>query len=239
MATSSCVYSSAQTTGGQIATGDVCCINVTGTPDVLSSISLKLLGATCLHVASKLEDVSYLGVRDLALLMVDVGTDGPCALSDLLRLEVYLLNQSDFNLYLATTIDFLHIYFECVADLRDSPTVQYLSKYLGELTLLFPDQFAGEHLPSLIATAIVCFSMTYSGIKYDKRLLEYLSKQRLCDSCACVESLYMAHSLVEKKHRNSAVYRRYDTLMLLNVSALPSMPLTTFNSMLAELKKPP
>lgn len=57
----------------------------------------QLLGATCLHVASKCEDVSYIGVEDLAMCADNVYTS-----TEVLKMEEKLLNALNFTLAVPT-----------------------------------------------------------------------------------------------------------------------------------------
>jgi hypothetical protein len=57
----------------------------------------QLLGATCLHVASKCEDVSYIGVEDLAMCADNVYTS-----AEVLKMEEKLLNTLNFTLSIPT-----------------------------------------------------------------------------------------------------------------------------------------
>lgn len=63
--------------------------------------SFQLLGATCLHVASKCEDVSYIGVEDLAMCANNIYSS-----TEILRMEESLLNGLDFCLAVPTGIVF-------------------------------------------------------------------------------------------------------------------------------------
>ncbi len=53
----------------------------------------QLIGATCLHIASKVEDVSYIGVDDLALCL-----DRMYETRDILNMEETVLNSLQFQL---------------------------------------------------------------------------------------------------------------------------------------------
>ena len=65
----------------------------------------QLLGATCLHIASKCEDVSYIGVEDLV-----VCADRVYKPEDVLVLEEQVLNTLDFRICVPTVIDFLNVF---------------------------------------------------------------------------------------------------------------------------------
>ena len=67
------------------------------------SINPQLLGATCLHVASKCEDVTYIGIRDLAQQAVDSQMFQG---RDILDLEERVLNALSFDLYFLSFFHF-------------------------------------------------------------------------------------------------------------------------------------
>ncbi|RHY20829.1 hypothetical protein DYB36_011183 [Aphanomyces astaci] len=61
--------------------------------EMVKKTKFQLLGATCLHVASKCEDVSYIGVEDLSMCADNVYTS-----VDVLKMEEQLLNTLNFTL---------------------------------------------------------------------------------------------------------------------------------------------
>ncbi|RQM26420.1 hypothetical protein B5M09_006008 [Aphanomyces astaci] len=61
--------------------------------EMVKKTKFQLLGATCLHVASKCEDVSYIGVEDLSMCADNVYTS-----VDVLKMEEHLLNTLNFTL---------------------------------------------------------------------------------------------------------------------------------------------
>ena len=188
-----------------------------------TSSGSRLLGATCLHVASKLEDVSFLGVRDLLALMAESDSCRPYTVADMLQMEEALLTVSGFELYVPTVIDFLHIYFDSIPCLQGAETVHCMSRYLGEVTLLFPSQFGERHASSLIATAILCYSMTYFKIEWEIALLMHYSTFSSSCVSVCVRSVAGAHTAMDFRHSDSATSRRYDVATFYNISQLPSM----------------
>ena len=181
----------------------------------------RLLGATCLHVASKLEDVSFLGVRDLLALMAESDSQWPYTVTDMLQMEEALLTESGFELYVPTVIDFLHIYFDSISCLRGEESMHCMSRYLGEVTLLFPSQFGERHASSLIATAIVSYSMTYFKIEWEIGLLMHLSECSSSSVSCCVRSVAEAHKAMDARHIDSSTFRRYDVPKFFNISQLP------------------
>jgi len=96
---------------------------------------LLLLGATCLHVASKCEDVTYIGIRDLTLQAVEMDGEGFTG-KDILNLEEKLLNVLNFDLYLPTIIDFLNIYTDCIKEFIENKQMCFFAKYIAESSLV-------------------------------------------------------------------------------------------------------
>lgn len=108
----------------------------------------QLLGATCLHVASKCEDVSYIGVEDLAMCADNVYTS-----TEVLKMEEKLLNTLHFTLSVPTALDFLNIYERMIPPLQKKTSM--LAHYLLELALQ-EYQFL-KYYPSVVAAC--CLSM--------------------------------------------------------------------------------
>lgn len=201
-----------------------------------SAIHLKLLGATCLHMASKLEDVAYVGVRDFLLLMVNSDTERNIyRVADILKLEETLLTRSNFEMYLPTVIDFLHIYFDCIPGLKELEPIQNLSKYLAEVTLLFPSMFAQRHVPSTVATSVMSYTMSYFHFSGSDRALWDVCECKVSDIVVCVQSVAAAHRCVERRHLDTSVSQKYSVTKFSHVSQLPSMSSTDRVRLLSRL----
>ena len=203
---------------------------------VSGAVHLKLVGATCLHVASKLEDVCYIGVIDFLqhlhnMTISDINAYA-YTVEDILLLEEKVLNRSDFNVYIPTLVDFLHIYIECVPMLKCDGVVQSLSAYLGEVTLLFPRYFSDKHAPSLIASSVILYSMTCCDFQYDSSLFHCVSRYDLSDLITCIDSIAAAHTLISRSHRDSSVFTKYDTSKTLRVSSMLVPELTSIHERL-------
>jgi len=113
--------------------------------------TLQLIGATCLHIASKCEDVSYIGIEDLSK-CADNGYSG----ADVIEQEQLILNELNFDLAIPTVLDFVNAYREVVPSVFDGERVYFMCKFLAEVTLLEPG--ALKFKPSLLATCIVVYS---------------------------------------------------------------------------------
>jgi cyclin A len=137
---------------------------------MVKKTQFQLLGATCLHVASKCEDVSYIGVEDLAMCADNVYTS-----VEVLEMEEKLLNTLNFTLSVPTgtsplnvscwlrwlwshspsfaALDFLNIYERMIPPIQKKTSM--LAHYLLELALQ-EYQFL-KYLPSVVAAC--CLSM--------------------------------------------------------------------------------
>ncbi|KAJ0395771.1 hypothetical protein ATCC90586_008730 [Pythium insidiosum] len=126
----------------------------------------QLLGATCLHVASKCEDVSYIGVEDLAMCADNVYTS-----AEVLKMEEKLLNTLNFTLSVPTALDFLNIYERMIPPIQKKTSM--LAHYLLELALQ-EYQFL-RFLPSVVAAC--CMSMALYTVE------GFPMSQELADAC--------------------------------------------------------
>mmetsp|Transcript_36467 Transcript_36467/g.67930 ORF Transcript_36467/g.67930 Transcript_36467/m.67930 type:complete len:788 (-) Transcript_36467:10-2373(-) len=122
---------------------------------VIMTSSMDIVGACCMHIASKCEDVSFIGIRDLAGSLQMNYEAG-----ELLLVEEEILNIFQFDLYIPTVIDFLSIYLECVPEMNGVPELHSLCKYLAMITLLTIDFNAFE--PSRVAAAIVSYALSFN-----------------------------------------------------------------------------
>lgn len=117
----------------------------------------ELIGSTCLHIASKCEDVSYISVKDLAAASQSI-PDGAA----ILRREEIVLNVLNFDLYIPTVIDFVGFFLECIPELKENKKISVCAEYLAEASLMFPGFL--EYPPSLLATAIVSYALILCGL---------------------------------------------------------------------------
>ena len=115
----------------------------------------QLLGATCLHLASKCEDVSYIGIDDLANAADERSVFQP---GDVLEMEEAVLNELKFHLSVPTSLDFLHVYMAIVPALKSRPRCLNFCKYLSELALL-KFSLSCQARPSALAAGICVYSL--------------------------------------------------------------------------------
>ncbi|DBA04888.1 TPA: hypothetical protein N0F65_006890 [Lagenidium giganteum] len=177
----------------------------------------QLLGATCLHVASKCEDVSYIGVEDLAMCADNVYTS-----AEVLKMEEKLLNTLNFTLSVPTALDFLNIYERMIPPIQKKTSM--LAHYLLELALQ-EYQFL-KFLPSVVATCCLSLAMyTVDGFPMTKELAdatEY-SWSHLKECMTELQSLY-ANS---PSNNLAVIKKRYSKAERCQVASI--LPPTTFN----------
>jgi hypothetical protein len=96
---------------------------------------LRLVAATCLYIASKCEDVSHVGIASLTFQAEDSAGSNFDSV-DILLTEESILNALDFDIYLPTVIDHLHIFLSCIPELNHDPRLASFAKYMAEIGLL-------------------------------------------------------------------------------------------------------
>ncbi|KAL4114439.1 hypothetical protein PRIC2_014377 [Phytophthora ramorum] len=151
---------------------------------MVKKTQFQLLGATCLHVASKCEDVSYIGVEDLAMCADNVYTS-----VEVLEMEEKLLNTLNFTLSVPTALDFLNIYERMIPPIQKKTSM--LAHYLLELALQ-EYQFL-KYLPSVVAACCLSMSMyTMDGFPMTKELVDacQYSWSDLKDCMGNLQTLY-------------------------------------------------
>lgn len=177
----------------------------------------QLLGATCLHVASKCEDVSYIGVEDLAMCADNVYTS-----AEVLSMEERLLNTLNFTLSVPTALDFLNIYERMIPPIQQKTSM--LAHYLLELALQ-EYQFL-KYLPSVVATCCLSMAMyTVDGFPMTEELAD-ACQYRWADLKECMGDLQTLYS--NSPSNNLAVIKkRYSKAERRQVAAI--LPPTTYN----------
>ncbi|KAI9911861.1 hypothetical protein PsorP6_009670 [Peronosclerospora sorghi] len=206
---------------------------------MVKKTQFQLLGATCLHVASKCEDVSYIGVEDLAMCADNVYTS-----VEVLEMEEKLLNTLNFTLSVPTgrsrtmlgefgrtsnfctqlrlALDFLNIYERMIPPIQKKTSM--LAHYLLELALQ-EYQFL-KYLPSVVAACCLSMAMyTMDGFPMTKELVDACQYNWL-DLKECMGELQMLYS--NSSANNLAVIKkRYSKAERCQVANV--LPPTSFN----------
>jgi hypothetical protein len=115
---------------------------------------LQLLGCVCAWIATKFNEVTYIGIDDFIYLSDDSFEE-----NDMIRLEKHVLNTLKFNIYYVTETTFLGIYNEILVSkqlqennsLTDSQihTIKQLSHLFCDLTII--ESVFLVYPPSIIA----------------------------------------------------------------------------------------
>ncbi|KAL9648853.1 hypothetical protein ABK040_003783 [Willaertia magna] len=106
---------------------------------------LQLVGATCLFISSKYEDLQYPTSGELVKISKNNFTK-----EEMLHVERMILKELDFNITVATIYPFLKRYLKCARCKFDQLATSY---YLVELSLL--EETCLNYLPSMIASACI------------------------------------------------------------------------------------
>nr|CCA19390.1 cell division protein kinase putative [Albugo laibachii Nc14] len=176
----------------------------------------QLLGATCLHVASKCEDVSYIGVEDLAMCADNVYTS-----TEVLKMEEKLLNALNFTLAVPTALDFLNVYQRMIPPVSMKSSM--LAHYLLELALQEYQML--KYYPSVVATC--CLSMalyTIEGFPMTKELAD-ATCYKWSDLRECMAELKILYSS-SPSNNLTVIKKRYSKSERCQVANI--IPPTTF-----------
>lgn len=180
----------------------------------LRTLNSQLLGSTCLHLASKCEDVTYIGIRDLVVQGLQVVTPAPNVLEmlgkEILDLEEKVLNALKFDLYLPTTIDFVNVYTDCVPEFHNNKLLTIFVKYIAESSLLYSPSL--NFMPSHLAASAVAYSLNCwnnGNVKAAwSNILETITQYTLEDLKACMKVLCDMHKLIPRLAFKT-VFKRY------------------------------
>lgn len=183
----------------------------------------QLLGATCLHIASKCEDVSYIGIEDLALC-----ADKVYQPQQILDMEEKVLNSLEFQLAIPTAWDFLNLLLELAPSVKSQldGRLRELAYYLAEISLQEPHTtFEPEALYS--KTALACLILALHLLELDTwpRELVLISPHKKNDVKCLVEALSQSHAAAPTAALQ-VIRKRYLKVERLEVANVPSIPLT-------------
>ncbi|CCI40524.1 unnamed protein product [Albugo candida] len=176
----------------------------------------QLLGATCLHVASKCEDVSYIGVEDLAMCADNVYTS-----TEVLKMEEKLLNALNFTLAVPTALDFLNVYERMIPPV--SMKTSMLAHYLLELALQEYQML--KYYPSVVATCCLSLALyTIEGFPMTKELAD-ATMYKWSDLRECMAELKVLYSS-SPSNNLTVIKKRYSKSERCQVANI--IPPTTF-----------
>jgi len=192
----------------------------------------QLLGATCLHIASKCEDVSYIGVDDLV-----VCADKVYKPDDVLALEEQVLNSLNFEICVPTVIDFLNAFIgrleygesadrQCFVGENMPPMIlvsdraNFLAQYMTELSL--QERYFISELPSRVAAASLVIALYYVDIHVSSERIFCLTGYSVEDLKECIKRLANAHADAPFSHGLHVILRRYEREDRLHVANIPA-----------------
>ncbi|THG05122.1 hypothetical protein TEA_012928 [Camellia sinensis var. sinensis] len=134
---------------------------------------LKLLGITCMLIASKYEEIHAPRVEEFCFI-----TDNTCPRGEVLTMESQVLNYLGFQLAAPTAKSFLRRFLRAAQAIYKTPSLEleFLANYLAELTLV--DYEFLKFLPSIIAASAVFlarWTLDQSGHPWNATLEHYTS----------------------------------------------------------------
>eukprot|EP01112_Ceratiomyxa_fruticulosa_P000509 TRINITY_DN10465_c0_g1_i1.p1 TRINITY_DN10465_c0_g1~~TRINITY_DN10465_c0_g1_i1.p1 ORF type:complete len:427 (-),score=44.55 TRINITY_DN10465_c0_g1_i1:526-1806(-) len=171
---------------------------------------LQLLGATCLFVAAKYEEISVPSVSEMVYI-----SDHSCTREDILGMEKKLLNLLHFQLSYATSWEYLHKYLDTLKFIptRLFHTLRLLSCYLLELSLL--DYSLSLQLPSLVAASVLSLALHTMGLPPWSYTLEVYTRFSIEQPCfrKCISTIHeMFLKVPDIVTRTGAVFTKYSKL---------------------------
>jgi len=168
---------------------------------VIERAQYQLIGATCLHIASKCEDVSYIGIDDLAMC-----ADSVFKPADVLSMEEVVLNVLGFTLSIPTILDFVTLFIEILnIDGNTQDTFSFFCKYIAEICML-NHEFSLMR-PSLVATSIVIYSLHVFRYSWAQSFPNF-SVYKLRELKEVTENIHAWHSMMNT-HQLQVIRKRY------------------------------
>ena len=120
---------------------------------------MQLIAATCLHIASKIEDDDFVSVDDLVFC-----ADKTFARNDLIALEGIILKKIRWQISNPLIYDFVMLYLGCPASKDAKNQCFWLSMYIAELALQSSVYVKLDS--SLIAAAVIALARYSAGERY-------------------------------------------------------------------------
>ena len=198
--------------------------------ETISMWDLLVIGATCLHIASKCEDVSYLAMSYIVHELKNCAVyNGQNELSKsennvLVAIEEVVLNVLNFDLYLSIVYDFVVFYnqtMELEGCIRGAAT--HLAHYLAEVSLLFPEVTCVRM--SVLALAIWSYVLQLEKHDQWPHSIEYIQCKLGIDVCSAQFSVIVRH--VQTMHssisHNHFIFQRYSTASKCEVSSIRAL----------------
>jgi len=183
----------------------------------LSSMSvlrgkLQLVGAACMLVAAKFEEIYPPEIKEFVYI-----TDDTYTTKQILRMEHLILKTLSFDLSVPTCKDFLTRYVEA-ADAPAGSKLQFLSAYICELSIVNL-KVSLTYLPSEIAAASICVANMTLNLPPWSRSLEFYTAYKIADISLCIKDVYTIFTNAST-HAQQAVQTKYKSPKLGCVSQI-------------------
>lgn len=175
---------------------------------------LQLVGAACMLVASKFEEIYPPEVAEFVYITDDTYTN-----KQVLRMEHLILKTLSFNLSVPTCDSFMTRYL-LAAGAKNESQLYYLVKYLCELTLIDYD-ITMKHTPSMIvASAVYLGSKMLDNENPWTPTLEFYTGYEVFDMKSCVHDMSLLMLRITN-HPQQAVQQKYKSAKFGGVSQIP------------------
>jgi len=148
---------------------------------------LQLVGASCMLVAAKFEEIYPPEVKEFVYITDDTFTS-----KQVLRMEHLILKTLSFDLSVPTCRDFITRYL-VAADATPESRLQYLAEYLCELTII-DLECSVKYIPSMIAAASICVANITLNVPTWSRKLEHYTEFKLEEICQCAKDICVLYN---------------------------------------------
>jgi cyclin A len=185
---------------------------------------LQLVGTSCMYIAAKYEEIIPPGVNEFVYI-----TDDTYTRKQVLRMEHLLLRIMNFNVSVPTANWFLTNFLKFIklntnfSTLSNSDLfqrIEFLARYLSELTLLDCETFL-KYLPSQIAASAVYLSLYTFNKPWTKQIAELVGySQDLSELKLCINDMFKmfqrASELPQKAIREKYKQAKYEHVSLVD-----------------------
>jgi cyclin A len=185
---------------------------------------LQLVGTSSMYIASKYEEITPPDVSEFVYI-----TDDTYTKKQVLRMEHLLLKTLEFRLGQPTINWFLTTFLRCIklnttfgqaSNFDLFQRIEYLARYLAELTLLDCDTFL-VYVPSQIAASAIYLSMHTFDKTWTKQLADLVGyKNDLSELKSCITDMFnwyhQASSLAQQAIQDKYKQARYEHVSLID-----------------------
>lgn len=171
---------------------------------------LQLVGAACMFLASKFEEIYPPELKEFVYVTDDTYTQ-----KQILRMEHLVLKVLSFDVAIPTANCFLEKFLK---DTKSSDKTKSLAMYLLELTLVDSEPYL-NYIPSLTAASCLCLANMTLGQPAWTPLMLNSTGYLLSDLTACVKDLHQTFQN-SPRHPQQAVREKYRHSSYHNVSSL-------------------